>query len=483
MTILWSNNASSTVAGAITATDTTVALQAGTGVEFPNPTGGNYFIATFYDQATKTVNEIVHVTARSGDVCTIVRAQEGTVAGNWNEGDIFANLVTAGTLEAFVQAGVGPADTSLVYVGTDVGTVNHIVAATNPIPSNLAVGMLFNIQILNTCTGPTDMSLNGLIAHPVYRQNGAAIVGNDFTAGQEMLFICNSTGGPTPTFFFNAMIPDVKQHPPQQVFYVRTDGNDGNSGLANDPADAFATLYGAVNAIQSRYISQLAITIRIADGVYSGGCSFQGGYISQWNVIGNTSNPGAVIIDATSATPPNFPPASLTDGCGILAYQGANVIVQGIKVQSYASNFLSEQSSYINCIGCIATSPTSGSGAPWAVSSGNMSIDGNCTFDPQSRNCFALFLAQGGGGNIGFGYKDIFSETDSNISILTATTVVQGCAVGMSGGVVGPPSSVATITGTVHGPKWFASTAGGVGNPNWFPGDQAGVTMSPGWTS
>src|SRR5215469_5125794 len=146
MTILWSNNASSSISGSITATDTSVALAAGTGVKFPNPTGGDYYVATFYDQATKTQNEIVHVTAMAGDVATIVRGQEGTTARAWNAGDIFANLITAGTLRAFVQAGTGPADTSIVYVGTDTGTVDHIVAVTNPVPSALAQGMLFNIN-------------------------------------------------------------------------------------------------------------------------------------------------------------------------------------------------------------------------------------------------------------------------------------------------------------------------------------------------
>src|SRR3974390_3014962 len=103
MAILFSNNASTVVSGSITSSSTSVQLAAGTGVKFPNPTGGNYYVATFYDQATKTQNEIVHVTAMSGDIATIVRGQEGTVAQNWNSGDIFANLVTAGTLANFVQ--------------------------------------------------------------------------------------------------------------------------------------------------------------------------------------------------------------------------------------------------------------------------------------------------------------------------------------------------------------------------------------------
>ena len=54
--------------------------------------------------ATGLLTEIVHVTNVTGDVCTIVRAQEGTTALAWTAGDLFANLVTAGTLAAFQQA-------------------------------------------------------------------------------------------------------------------------------------------------------------------------------------------------------------------------------------------------------------------------------------------------------------------------------------------------------------------------------------------
>ena len=153
MAMLWSNNASTTVAGAITATDTSVTLNSLT--FFPgNPPNtpaigtGDYFVATFYDQQTKTLNEIVHVTAVSGNTATIVRGQEGTTPLAWSAGDIFANLITAGTLENFVQKGAVPVDTTLVYVGDDTSTdPSQIVCATVPVPDHYANGMLFNIRV------------------------------------------------------------------------------------------------------------------------------------------------------------------------------------------------------------------------------------------------------------------------------------------------------------------------------------------------
>lgn len=102
-TILFANNATSTLAGSISNVATTCTLASGTGALFPNPGADEYFVMTFTDNATGLVNEIVHVTARSGDVLTIERAQEGTSAVAWTAGDLASALITAGMLEDFQQ--------------------------------------------------------------------------------------------------------------------------------------------------------------------------------------------------------------------------------------------------------------------------------------------------------------------------------------------------------------------------------------------
>ena len=104
MTILFANNANTTIAGSITNVATSVNLATGSGALFPSPTGGDYFVGTFTDAATGLIREIVHCTGRSGDVLTIVRAQEGTSAVAWTSGDFFANQMTAGTASAFIQS-------------------------------------------------------------------------------------------------------------------------------------------------------------------------------------------------------------------------------------------------------------------------------------------------------------------------------------------------------------------------------------------
>lgn len=98
----FSNNASSILAGTITSTATSVSLSTGDGAKFPSLSGTQYFIITVQD--TSGNQEYMKVTAISGDVLTVVRAQENSTASGFT-----ANLArvelrdTAGTLAALYQ--------------------------------------------------------------------------------------------------------------------------------------------------------------------------------------------------------------------------------------------------------------------------------------------------------------------------------------------------------------------------------------------
>ncbi|MEH4660208.1 hypothetical protein [Phytobacter diazotrophicus] len=99
MTLIAANNAQSVLAAGINASATSLNLSTGTGSLFPSSVSGeNYFKLPLIDAATEQLNEIVHITARSGDSLTIVRGQEGTTARAWSANDIAANMMTAGSL-------------------------------------------------------------------------------------------------------------------------------------------------------------------------------------------------------------------------------------------------------------------------------------------------------------------------------------------------------------------------------------------------
>lgn len=104
MKILASNNASTVLAAGISASATSLTVATGSGSSFPTPVSGtSYFKLTLIDAATESINEIVHVTAVSGDTFTIIRGQEGTSARIWSVNDIASNMITAGTIGAMAQ--------------------------------------------------------------------------------------------------------------------------------------------------------------------------------------------------------------------------------------------------------------------------------------------------------------------------------------------------------------------------------------------
>lgn len=85
--VLFTNNATTSLAGNILAGDTTLTVGAGGGAFFPSLSGGDYFYCTLQN-STGTVREIIKVTTRTGDVFNvIVRAQEGTSASGFSTND------------------------------------------------------------------------------------------------------------------------------------------------------------------------------------------------------------------------------------------------------------------------------------------------------------------------------------------------------------------------------------------------------------
>ena len=479
MTILWSNNASTTISGSITTASTSVQLAAGTGASFPNPTGGNFYVATFYDQATKTINEIVHVTAMAGDIATIVRAQEGTTAKNWNAGDIFANLVTAGTLNNFVQAGTGPANTSLVYVGTDTSvTPNLVIATTNPVPTSFAIGMLFNILIKNTNTAAVNVQLNGLASVPLVRSNGAALLNGDIIANMETTFVYNGVN-------FNNMLPDLPKHPVQTVFYVNPSGNDNNSGLANTSAQAFATVSGAMNQIKTRYTSQTTITIRVADGVYIDAFYDNTNYIASWNIVGNTTTPGNVTINAISTSGSSYPSAYAGPGRGCVSYGTAVITINGLTFQSFYENAAASGGGYLQINNCVFTSPTSGaSGAIGANTDGKVQLYGNCSYSGSVSNICIFYVYSSG--TMTFGYHDAIATNNLSFNIVGTPPIATATMSASGNGTVVFYNTAVTFTGGIPTCMQYNITTGGgiiseTGVYTMFPGTIPGQVTPPGW--
>jgi hypothetical protein len=417
----------------------------------------------------------------AGDIATIVRAQEGTTAKAWNAGDIFANLVTAGTLRNFVQSGAGPASTSIVYVGTDTSTTpGLIVCNTVPVPANYAVGMLFNILVKNTNPGPVQCQFNGLAAVTATRTDGSPMVGGNVVASEEMIFIYNGVN-------FTSMVPPIPQSPPQTVFYVRTDGNDNNSGFANTPTSAFETISGAMYAIKQRYISQNGITIRVADGMYIDSFGESENYIAYWSIIGNTANPGNVVINATSVSASAYPPHYFVVGNPCVAQNAGVMAVDGFTFQSYLENSAAAGGGSLSLINCSFTAPVSGRISPISTyTCGTIALSGNCQYS--GAVAVGSICDSTTGGAIEFGFDNGIVQNALIFNIAGTPTVTNATVTAVAAGSIIIWNTSVSFTGGIPACHQYNCWSGGgisfsTGVTTIFPGTLPGIVTSPGWTA
>lgn len=96
MTVLFTNNASTTLAATLNAAATAMTVASGQGSLFPNPIAPDYCYVTLINNSNAI--EVVKCTSRTGDVLTIVRGQDGTAAKAYAIGDKVELRPTAAAL-------------------------------------------------------------------------------------------------------------------------------------------------------------------------------------------------------------------------------------------------------------------------------------------------------------------------------------------------------------------------------------------------
>lgn len=164
------NNATTTLAGALNESATTVLLAPGSGVKFPALDAGEFFPLTLVTTVDGDPRrEIVYVTARNVDSLTVLRAQEGTVASAFSAGDYAGAHITAGclALKADLEGATFTGDVDLsdkklkrailvdcanAYVGTQT-TPNTLDLSKGPV-HHWAPGV--GAQTLNIINWPTE---------------------------------------------------------------------------------------------------------------------------------------------------------------------------------------------------------------------------------------------------------------------------------------------------------------------------------------
>lgn len=125
MGIKFANNASTNITHALTADATSVSVTPGTGDLFPSIVEGkDYFYATL---AGNNGLEIVKVTKRVLDTMTIERAQDGTPALVFNQGDLFELRIVAADfedtfshVETLIEDAIDDVNSSIADLNTSV---------------------------------------------------------------------------------------------------------------------------------------------------------------------------------------------------------------------------------------------------------------------------------------------------------------------------------------------------------------------------
>lgn len=143
MGVKFANNAYGTLNASITNTDTSLTLSSGQGARFPSLGAGDYFYVTLIDTSNNL--EIAKCTARSSDVLTITRGQEGTTARSYSVGDRVELRITA--------AGISAVYTEAVADATP--------AADSIVNSMIATGAVNGDSILDNSVTATELAVSG----------------------------------------------------------------------------------------------------------------------------------------------------------------------------------------------------------------------------------------------------------------------------------------------------------------------------------
>jgi hypothetical protein len=116
-----------------------------------------------------------------------------------------------------------------------------------------------------------------------------------------------------------------------RTYYVRTDGNDANTGLVNSAGGAFLTAQKAANVIKDNLdLAGFVVTVQHADGTYTGGVILEGFCVGQKNY-------SSIVFQGNNAAPANVLVHTTALGWCFYARSGAQFTVKDLKVQTTTS--------------------------------------------------------------------------------------------------------------------------------------------------
>jgi hypothetical protein len=244
-----------------------------------------------------------------------------------------------------------------------------------------------------------------------------------------------------------------------RTYYVRSDGNDANSGLSNSAVGAFLTIQKAVDTVCSLDMGIAQVTIQIADGSYAGPVALrrwlgalppiiQGNNATPANVVVSSSSVAAIGNDGSPQWIVHDLKVTTTGGHGIYATNGGAIKFGNVEFGAVAQHQIKADN-----FGVI-------------LADGNFAVSGG-----------AQSLAQGAGGQVIFNGRTVTFSGTVAYSAGTITT-------NRSGGNVDCYGMTFVNGGIVTGPRYTASGNGTVtvagSASTYLPGNSAGSVATGG---
>ena len=242
-----------------------------------------------------------------------------------------------------------------------------------------------------------------------------------------------------------------------RTYYVRTDGNDTNNGLANTSGGAFLTIQHAIDVVCGLDTGTYTVTIQIADGTYAGA-----------NQLGVIVGSGSVVINGNSGTPANV----LISTGSSPAFQSPNGsgawTIQNLKTTTSSWGIMANSPSIAISISKVVFG---GSGiAIGAMLGGHALVTGNITIT--ASQTYLYWARDAGIINAGNSLTITFTGSPTFTEIAHAEAlgyiISYGC----------------TFTGAITAKKYSAILNGVINTSGsgaaYFPGGTAGTTATGG---
>ena len=242
-----------------------------------------------------------------------------------------------------------------------------------------------------------------------------------------------------------------------RTYYVRTDGSDSNTGLANTSGGAFLTSQKAVDVATTLDLNGYTLTIQIADGTYTGATTLK-------NVVG-FAGAGSLVIKGNNSTPANVLISTTSAACFVA--NGTNVVwdILDLKMQTTTG-------------GACLQAQSGG-----AIRYGNVNF-GACAnihlsaFEGGSIICVSNYAISGGALAHFYGsYQGLVRATSRSITISGTPAFSLAFAYSDISGLVA--ADAMTFSGSATGPRYYVATGGqvatGGGGTSYLPGNAAGT--------